>query len=164
MTWRRELVGAPWGWLEGDAPLPLMLVLEPWMNGLPWSSAVRTATSVVQTGYATLRPDDPGVCASLALAVRVQRVESVVLCWEGPDPAALPWESPINVAARSLMAAMRALSGEIDDVPRLKLLRCDPTAGGCQVFVMPDYAGAWSAVPSPSWSLSRLVRRLEDVT
>ncbi len=83
----------PLTWLPGERipptpppTCPLLLVLDPWMVGWPWSSLSHQAAATLQVIALAEHVDDPSVRATLVWAVAGQGVDALVVCKEGGGP------------------------------------------------------------------------------
>jgi hypothetical protein len=153
----------PAGWparaARPELPLPLLLVMEPTFCAWPWSAAVPHAASTLQSRGAAGHLEAPGVHATLAFAVECQRVETVVLCGQGPWAAA--GAATLAPLAAALREALGRLCAGTTPPPPVEALWLEPPTGMLHALGSHPVTGALSASAPPSAWLQQLLEALE---
>jgi len=153
VPWRAARVAHPQA-----RPVPLLLVLEPTLSGWPWSAAVSHAASTLQALGVAQHLDAPGVQATLAFAVELQGVQSVVLCGQGPWAAA--GATALRPLAHALRVALQGLCAAPAPPPPVEGLWLETSSGTLHALGTHPASGLPCASQPCSEPLSQLVRAM----
>ena len=92
--------------LTPPSTCPVLLVLDPWMAGWPWTSLSHQAAATLQVIALAEHLDDPSVRATLGWAFAGQGVDALVVCKEGGGPPS----GDVRVALTRLAHAAAAVA------------------------------------------------------
>jgi hypothetical protein len=125
----------PLTWLPGEpTPLtppttcPVLLVLDPWMVGWPWTSLSRQTAATLQVIALAEHLDDPSVRATLVWAFAGQGVDTLVVCKEGGGPPSADVRVALTRLAHAAAAVAARAASPGDAPPQVNGLWYDTTA------------------------------------
>ena len=114
--------------LTGTSTCPVLLVLDPWMVGWPWTSLSRQAAATLQVVALAEHLDDPSVRATLVWAVAGQRVDALVVCKEGGGPPSADVRGALSQLAHAAASATAFAAAPGAVPPQVNGLWYDVTA------------------------------------